>query len=346
MRHQSQEEANKAYAEQLKKDAEEALKEGAHHIDRFQNMAEAAGITLGEKAIQYFQKVGIVAQMSDILTRLNTDLLADKEGLFAVTDLLRHYRRERMAGGNLYGDTYIVLAHPYFRRGFHHASNYAPAFLDCFWALDHITNQTSLALDTDRVRINVDRTEFKEFDYWHGAKFCQAIGEIPDGTVKLRPPLDIPNFYIDFAFANAYALDIKWSTSGSIRNFYAEEIKTEDVTVTSDGLPYFPVRYLHAEFDNGTNHFRHLDGAIHLYTEEEYFRRRDSDLNFNNKNDKHIKTLSKKLFKINGAITVETWRTLISQFLAGNPLIIEYLEGAYPQQVTEIVNAAKQSISR
>ena len=42
------------------------------------------------------------------------------------------------------------------------------------------------------------------------------------------------------------------------------------------------------------NYFRHFDGAIHFYTENEYLSRRDSDFNYNSKTlqtDSHSKII-------------------------------------------------------
>ncbi len=342
MRHTTRDEAIAAYQANLKAEAENALIEASDHIERFKKFAATKNVKVEHENISHLQKIGVVAQLPNILTHLNTDLVLDKEGLFAVTDILHHFKHERIATGNLYSDHYIALSHPYFRRGFYEGSTYEPSFLKLFWEQDHRTNKTFLALDVDRVRINVDNSEYKEYDTWHGARFNRKIADIPDGTVKLRPVAGLSDFLLDFAFGGVHTLDIKWSTSGTIRNFYAEELNSENTVVNKDGVQYYPVRYVHAEFDTTLNHFRHLDGAIHLYTYDEYERRLNSDLNYNNKNDTHIKSLSKKLFKINGQLSVENWVALVSHFLTKNPLVHEYFEGQLPEHVLDIINATKQ----
>jgi hypothetical protein len=98
------------------------------------------------------------------------------------------------------------------------------------------------------------------------------------------------------------------------------------------------VRYLHAEYDLSLGTFRHVDGAIHYYTEQEYYSRRDSDLNYNAKNSHHIKPASQKLFKMNGSISINTWIEFASHFLAGNPLVFEYFEGTYPPHILELLS--------
>ena len=169
--------------------------------------------------------------------------------------------------------------------------------------------------------------------------------QINDGITKLRPPLDLGEYDISFFFKEAYSLDIKWDSKDGVKTFQSEEFKTEKVKVSFEGKDYYPVRYIHAEFDLKKNNFRHFDGAIHLYTEEEYFRRRDSDFNYNAKNQSHIKTKSLKLFKMNGEINVKTWVEFSSHFCTGNPLIIEYFEGEYPENIKKLIELRRKKAS-
>lgn len=174
-------------------------------------------------------------------------------------------------------------------------------------------------------------------DTWYGAQFNNKIDLIPDGIVKLRPPMDVEYTYISSFFRNSYSLDIKWTTKNNIKSFQAEEFKTEEIKIIKNNVEYFPVRYIHAEYDLQKGYFKHFDGAIHFYNENEYYSRRDSDFNYNNKNQGHIKTLSQKLFKMNGIVSVNTWIKFCSHFFAGNPLIFEYFEDKYPNHINEIL---------
>jgi hypothetical protein len=166
--------------------------------------------------------------------------------------------------------------------------------------------------------------------------------------VKLRPPLDLESRHISFFFANAYSLDIKWSESQGVKSFQALEMKTEEVRITVDGQQYFPARYLHAEFDLAANRFRHFDGAIQLFTEDEYFQRRDADFNMSLKNPAHVKARSKKVFKINGHLKTADWVKFCCHFFTANPLTFEYFNGEYPKSITEtleIIRAKRRNSS-
>ena len=238
----------------------------------------------------------------------------------------------------------MVMAHPYFRRGFHKKSNFTPRFIDLFWGLSKNDVDLYLAIDINRVRINVDEISYHELDTWYGARFNKEIQSIPENMSKLRPPLDIESSYISLFFNHAYSLDTIWKTKDKIKSFQAEEFKAEDVKLIIDGNHYFPVRYIHAEFDLNKRCFRHFDGAIHLLNEDEYFQRRDSDFNYNLKHNQHIKSKSQKLFKMNGTIDIDTWILYTSHFFSGNPLIFEYFEGRYPDHVSEMIEKVRTKI--
>jgi len=235
------------------------------------------------------------------------------------------------------------MAHPFFRRGYYQGNNFSPRFIDMFWQYPNKENDRYIALDMDRVRVNVDDSMYMELDTWYGAKFNKNPEEIEDGIVKLRPPLDLEPFDIEFFFGDTYSLDIKWYTKENIKVFQAEEFKAEKNTIEIDGSIYYPVRYVHSEFDITSKSFRHFDGAIHFYTEEEYFQRRDSDFNYNDKNDLKVKTVSRKIFKINGSISMNDWIELTSHFLTGDPLVFEYFEGKLPDRVIETVQKLRNS---
>jgi hypothetical protein len=94
------------------------------------------------------------------------------------------------------------------------------------------------------------------------------------------------------------------------------------------------------EFDLAANCFKRFDGAIQLFTEEQYFQRRDADFNMTMKNPPHIKARSSKVFKIKGPLKTEDWVELCCHFYTANPLTLEYFSGEYPKHVTEIIEGS------
>jgi hypothetical protein len=332
-------EIKKLYRQRQLEERMEALTKNSTLIQSFIEYCDKRQIRLTEDNFDYIRTIGIVAKYPNIVHLLNNKIQKDKEELVEVSVLDKEFHKEGFATGYYYySDKYMVMVHPYFRRGYYENNNFAPHFVAIFGGYSADSIQKYIAIDSDRVRINVNNSMYMEFDTWYGAKFKNTISDIEDGIVKLRPPLQLESFHTDFLFGGTYSLDIKWASKGGIKTFQAEEFKVEDHKIEKNGEEYFPVKYLHAEFDTNAGTFRHFDGAIHFYTEEEYFLRRDSDFNYNNKNDLKVKTLSQKLFKVNGQVSVDKWIELTSHYLQGDPLIFEYFEGKLPANVIEVLD--------
>lgn len=325
------------YLRQKEEQRNEELLKNSTLIQDFIDFCETKQIKLTKDNFDYIQTIGIVAKYPNLVTKLNEKIIVDKEELVEIDILDKVFEKKPRATGYYYSDKYMVMAHPYFRRWYNENNNFSPRFIDIFWSYNKEDIQKYLAIDNNRVRVNVDNTLCLEFDTWYGAKFKNTISDIEDGIVKLRPPLDIEPSNLRLLFGDTYSLDIKWATKHGIKVFQAEEFKTSESKINKDGIEYYPVKYIHAEFDTLEKVFRHFDGAIHFYTEEEYYKRRDNDFNYNSKNSYQLKTLSQKLFKINGHVLVEDWVTLVSHYLTGNPLIFEYFEGNLPNRILDIL---------
>ena len=333
----------KEYFENLKKQEIQELERNDKLIQNFKKFCSYKGVHLNERDFKYVQTIGIVAYKPNIVEKLCPELIRDKEGLIDFNFAIEHYEKKRFIEGYLYADNFILMVHPYFRRGFYENNHFPPQFVMTYWNRDHSGLNSSIALDFNRVRINVDGSSYMERDTWFGPNFDKSVGDIKDGNVQLRPPTDIDETIISFFFNDAYSLDIKWETKAGIKSFQAEEFKTEKIKIIKDGIEYYPVRYVHAEYDLFQNCFRHFDGAIHFYTELEYYMRRNSDFNYNSKNEYKIKTLSEKLFKFNGNITVDTWIEYTGHFMSGNPLMIEYFEGKYPNHIVQMLESVRKT---
>lgn len=328
----------KKYLENLAHEEKEEFLKHSEAVDLFKDYVLKKNIILEDSAFRYFQTIGIVAQNPGLLMKLEPDLVRDKDGLFDFQNLSANFEKHIFTEGCFSSTLFAIMASDYFRRGFYKANSFAPRFVELFWKLNEPKIQKFIALNLDSVRINTDKSSFRELDTWYGAKFSREIASISDGVSKLRPPLDLDGFDISFFFSDVYSLDVKWSTKKGIKSFQMEEFKTDKIKIIKDGKEYFPVRYIHAEFVLGSNFFQHFDGAIHFYTPEEYYNRRDSDFNYNAKNDSHVKGLSQKLFRMDGEVSIETWILFTSHFLTGNPLIFEYFEGEYPVHIKELLD--------
>lgn len=337
MAEQEYDEMTARYFEQMEKYSRERLAAESDLIAKFTTFAASNGIALDANSFEFIQTIGIVARAPGIARKLLGPINVERDGLLSFSEIANRLSPSSRYEGCFAGPNFILMAHPCFRRAMRPFNNWAPRFIDLFWRFNAAGVEKYIALDEDRVRIDVDGSGYVECDTWFGAPFNEDVREVKVGIAKLRPPMDIDLRHIPSFFANAYCLDIKWSESDGIKSFQALEIKTEDVWMDIEDRRYFPARYLHAEFDVSANSFRHFDGAIQLFTEEEYFLRRDADFNMTMKNPAHIKARSSKVFKMNGPLETESWVEFCCHFFAANPLILEYFSGKYPDYVIEAI---------
>lgn len=335
MENKGESEMQKRYRESLQRERDEELMKNADVIQRFIEFCKEKGILLTTDNFEYIRTIGVIATAPNLLHLLNPKIQLDKEELVQVPLLEQEYKRKPFDSGYYMAENYIAMVHPYFRRGHYPLNNFAPDFVPIF--LNYSQPEKYIAVDSDRVRIDMNGGTYMERDRWYGAKFTKAIADMEDNIAKLAPTPGLDPFDIQFFFGNTYSLNIKWSSKGRFKVFQAEEFKAESSTILKDGLQYFPAKYIHAEFNLDKNVFTHIDGAIHFYTEEEYYSRRDSDFNYNFKNEKQLKPLSQKMFKVNGEIEVDKWVELVSHYLTGNPLIFEYFEGHLPEDLQDTI---------
>lgn len=332
---QEYDEMTARYFADMEKEARERLAEASELISKFTTLAASKGVILNASSFDYIQTTGIVAKAPGIARTLLGPVKIERDGLLPFEEIANRFPPSPHCEGCFVGPDFILMAHPWYRREMHSLNNWAPRFIDLFWKFDRPGTQKYIAIDEDRVRIDIDRLGYFEGDTWFGAPFNEDIRNIKLGISKLRPPLDLASSYVSLFFANAYCLDIKWSESDGIKSFQALELKTSNVRIKVGDQHYHPARYLHAEFDLSDNCFRHFDGAVQLFTEDEYFQRRDCDFNMMTKSSAHIKARSRKVFKINGPLSTADWVKFCCHFYAANPLTSEYFCGEYPDHVTE-----------
>lgn len=314
----------------------EELSRASARIEEFKAYANERGIQLPDSSFQYSPPLGVTASAPGLLRSLLDVKPNGRDGLFSWDELTRSFRPSNFEG-SFEGPHFIAMAHPSFRRQMYPRNNWAPRFVDLFWAFSASGIEKSIALDEDRVRVDLDGLGYAEADTWYGPPFNKDIAQIAPGNVKLKPPADLSETRLEMFFSSAYSVDVKWAQSDGIKTFQALELKTEDVKISLSGRAYHPARYLHAEFDMRSGTFRHFDGAVQYLTAAEYHARRDSDFNMPYKSSQHVKPMSKKVFKLNGSINGDDWVELSSHFFAANPLMFEYFNGEYPEHVADIL---------
>lgn len=330
-------EMQKEYIVRLEEERLEELAKAENQIEAFKISLDRTEVLLSELVFDYCPTTGISTTYPGLLQILAPELEPTKDGLFSVGDLMEQLTIPMFSEGDFRANNFICFSHPFFRRSYSLKNNYAPHFLSVFLRYaSSCSNSTLLALDENRVRIDVDGGGYMERDTWYGAPFDQNISQISDGNVKLAVPPEFDDLDRRLFCSSVVSMSIRWSTSGNIKTFYAESFKDSDVLIEYADDLFHPAKYIHAEYDLTRECFTHMDGAIHMYGETEYLERVHSDINHNDKSDFQIKGKSKKLFRIDGEIKQEDWSNLCCHFMAKNPLMIEYFTGSLPEHIQEV----------
>lgn len=216
-------------------------------------------------------------------------------------------------GGIFYKD-HVLHYHQFLRRGF--ASNPNYDFIGRFaryWRTACDTVAFRIGIDHGRLMKREHYVEFFERDFWFGPQFnveslddVNAVGLTihtrgPDSIFEMMNHLERTEFY--------------WSHRSGIKSVEVEEISRQGYML--DG--YYLNRYIHSERDVERSVFRHLDGAVKVYSRDTYATRTSTHL------PKETRTSKVKVFRVDGEIELERWVELVSFFYRSNEMVVEYL---------------------
>lgn len=235
----------------------------------------------------------------------------DHDGLLILDDDL-----VLLDGGIRYGE-YFLHYHQFLRRGFSSNPNF-----DFLGKLARYRRETRdvnafrIAIDHRRIMKLDDYRQVVEFDTWYGPQFE-------------REKLDDPKFVgltvvgrINPNLLDSYPLErteFLWKANEgkSIKTLEIEELSSPCKPYESWHIN----RYVHAERDMRNRTFRHFDGAAKIYSQQIYHERLSQPMPKNAHSAYYT-----KLFRIDGAIGLDDWLSLVSMFYKGNEMVIEYFD--------------------
>lgn len=248
--------------------------------------------------------------------------LLDKDGLVDIKELREKFIY-KYHGAFIHKELPLcIYAHSYFRRSLSRHNNFHSLFLDEF--MTHQENQhvsLKIALDWDLIGYAPDFTHSIEFEYWFGPKYKDDISSINPGLTKhsCTP--------FDREFYGVSSTEFYWKKNEQFKEFELEELRENNAPTIED---FFGCRYIHSIYDTKKNIFVHFDGAIKGYSSELYFERLNYKLTEFGRQSNY-----KKLFRIDGNLKLRDWKTLITKYMQGNPLIYEYFEIDRPKSQFE-----------
>lgn len=236
---------------------------------------------------------------------------ADKHGLIPFAML------NPVAPGVFEKDGLLLFAHRYFRRSLSRLNTLNDPFLS---RLAEVSKNPELdvriALDEDLIgHPDTLQREF-ELEYWWGPKFSDQLADIPHGVTRHR------NSEADLLFQCIQSTEFWWYGQGGNKTFECEELRDLDSPSLGVSETNFGCRFVHSFLSNETGLPVHLDGAIRLYNVDLYLERFDLDLHeFGRKADYN------KIWRIDGPLTLASWKELICHYYRDNHLIGEYFGG-------------------
>jgi hypothetical protein len=218
----------------------------------------------------------------------------------------------------------VLLAHPYFRKSLSHYNNFHSMFLDELVSLNQVESvKTKIKLDPDFIGFSPSFLQSFEFEYWWGPKYDDNISSIQPGlTVHKSDEFERLYYNID-------RTEFFWKTNDQLHEFELEEVKDEPAPTLSDT---YACRYIHSIYNKDNLEFQHFDGAIRSYSTDLMIERIDSKMTeFGRRSD------YTKLFRVDGKLSLDSWKSLVTNYLQGNPQIYEYFNLPKPS-VNQIPN--------
>lgn len=253
----------------------------------------------------------------------------DKDGLVDYRELLQ---RTKLIQPGVFHEPkrdLLLYAHPFYRRSLSHINKLNTYFLGNFHtvSLEHPALSMRLRLDPDSIGHPASARELIELEYWRGPHFSDDISSIRSGVAEHKGDQD------DRLFHGIDRTQIWWKAPESRREgdktFHYRTLEAEElIEDTSKGISddHYGCRYVHAEYCSEVAAITHFDGAIRAYKSEHYLARIDLSIDRAGKQTDYT-----KLFRFDGSLRVDTWKSLLTDFFQGNKLIPEYL-GAPPKQ--------------
>lgn len=239
----------------------------------------------------------------------------DKKGLIPLNIILEYFTPIGPGIFKHKGKELVLFAHPYFRKSLSRFNNYNTVFLDQILTIRNRDNLTiKIALDSDLVGYASSYEKSIELEFWWGPKFNEDMTKIQPGVT-----VHASNDYQKL-FNGISKTEFWWKAKDSTRTFEAEELK--EIPSLGIAEDQFGCRYVHAEINISDKFFDHFDGAVRMYSDEEMKNRVQTNIKKAGKRSKYT-----KLFRIDGELSIGEWKSFVSSYFQGNPLVVEYFDG-------------------
>jgi hypothetical protein len=270
-----------------------------------------AGIEI-ETIYPYYEEENIVFKICSSLKNK-----MDDEGLFYIKDLLDEFSFLGEPGISDVGylksknTEYTIMLHQYLRSGYSIFNGFGRIvpYLFGYYQEEKLPS-LKIALDLDRIMLSKDWSHYCRREYYYGPKFTNDIPANKEGQASYILGVK------DHLRTNSFQTDFYWKNKKD-NSFQLEIEELQDTRYT-----YSPeeicCKYIHTQYNKAKSVFDHLDGSIRKYNSDNYLLRINGKL----RDGKVAKET--KLFRVDGTIPFDVWKSIIASFMEYNSNIEEY----------------------
>jgi hypothetical protein len=292
------------YEKFQKDDLKLLVEEAAPRLDTLLQLIPGATYTL--------TGAGIAVRSRDIVKTVVPEILKNTD-----RDNLISYRAlQPIATGTFRAGDWCIFAHKGLRRSF---SRFNSFNADFFERIESLTGRNpkmnvSISLDPDLMSHPIAAREPVELAYWWGPKFKDDLAAINPGVSVHANSKD------DQSFHKLERTEFFWSSRDGKHTLEIEEL-VQEANILDEGPRSFGTRYLHTIVDEKTGAIEHCDGAVKVYDQQDYDKRRAPAVDIS-KAPKA--TRYHKLWRVYGTMALADWKALIHDYYRDNNAIAEY----------------------
>lgn len=251
----------------------------------------------------------------------------DGDGLILLEHLLEDFNYCGQGVFKCKHNQLSIVLHSFFRRSFSIYNNYNFGFLDKLFEVYNNGNHTvKVRLETNFVGFTPSWKQSHEYEYWYGPKYNDDIESIPEGLTRYESDK------IDKIYTNIKSTEFIWQKKDDGKQYQFEMEEVVDAEAPTLEKDTYGCRYLHALYDINSKVFNHFDGAIRCYDLEKVIKRIDTPMNQVGHQAEYT-----KIFRIDGNISLDLWKSLITQYLCSNHSVYDYfgIPRPFPKQEQE-----------
>lgn len=251
----------------------------------------------------------------------------DDDGLILLEYLLEDFD---YCGQGVFKSKYnqlSIVLHSNFRRSYSIYNNFNFGFLDkLFEVYNNGNHSVKVRLEANLIGFAPSWKQSHEYEYWYGPKYNDEIESIPAGLTRYESD------EIDKIYTNIKSTEFIWQKKDDGKQYQFEMEEVVDAEAPTLGKDTYGCRYLHALYNFEDKEFNHFDGAIRCYDIEKIVERIDTPMNKMGHQAEYT-----KFFRIDGHISLDLWKSLITQYLCSNHSVYEYfgIPRPFPKQEQE-----------